>query len=52
MLAKHRFVIRDTAGIIRYKSICRCLKFSTAQVLGTSHLKLNDYPRGYYVDVV
>lgn len=52
MLAKYRFVIKDTSGIIRFKSITRCKYASTAQVLGTSHLNLNDYPKGYYVDVV
>ncbi len=52
MVAKYRFVIKDIAGITRFISITRCKKASTAQVLGTSHLKINDYPKGYYVDVV
>lgn len=51
-VAKYRFVIRDINGIGVNKSITRCNTVTQAQVLGMAHMRVVDYPKGYYVDVV
>lgn len=52
LMSTYKFVIKDIQGITRYKSIANCKTVAQAQTLGLSHFRLNDYPKGYYVDVV